>query len=347
VPQPVTFHVLVADLDHKLRPERDERQVLADVPAAELRTAGVARGSFLVQLRPVPRVSVEGGDQRLELSEQLLAAGGGERADHTHRGQRAVVLVEAEQQRSDCVRAALVHPIAGDHAVRGALVLDLEHHPLVRLVGAGKRLGDHPVQPGPFELGEPLLGQTAVAGSRGQMDRCLGLRQRPLQRSPPLGERPAGPVLVTQGQQVEGDERGRRLLRQQLDAARRRVNPLLQHLELQPIADHDDDLPVDDAPLRQVGFDRLDHFREVAGHRSLVAGADLHLVTVSEDDRSESVPLGLEGERPVRDVGHRLGEHRCNRGHNREPHPPIVRGRDGHPEGDEAGGFEESRGSTR
>ena len=38
-----------------------------------------------------------------------------------------VVAVEAEQQRADRVGPALVHAVAGDDAVGGALVLDLEH----------------------------------------------------------------------------------------------------------------------------------------------------------------------------------------------------------------------------
>ena len=57
----------------------------------------------------------------------------------------------------------LVHPVPGHHAVRGALVLDLEHHPLVRLVGDRQRLGDHPVEAGALELVEPAL--------RGRRDR--------------------------------------------------------------------------------------------------------------------------------------------------------------------------------
>ena len=52
--------------------------------------------------------------------------------------------------------------------------------------------------------------------------------------------------------------------------------------------------PSIDAPLRQVGLDRLDDLGEVTGHRLLVAGADLHLVAVAEDYRAEAVPLRLE-----------------------------------------------------
>ena len=75
--------MLVADLDHPLGSQRDERQVLADRPAAAL---GVARrAGALLLLGPRPRVIVEGGDQRLQLDEQLLAPGGRKRADHADR----------------------------------------------------------------------------------------------------------------------------------------------------------------------------------------------------------------------------------------------------------------------
>ena len=82
--------------------------------------------------------------------------------------ERARVVVEAEQQRADRGRlAALVPAEAGDDAVAVALVLHLEHHALVRLVGADVRLGHHAVEPGAFEALEPVGGDGAVAWSRG------------------------------------------------------------------------------------------------------------------------------------------------------------------------------------
>jgi hypothetical protein len=54
-------------------------------------------------------VPVEGGDQRLQLGEQLLAGGQRERADHADGGDHAAIVVEAKQQRADRVRAGLVH----------------------------------------------------------------------------------------------------------------------------------------------------------------------------------------------------------------------------------------------
>src|SRR5262249_39090024 len=131
VPEPGAFHVVVADLDDALGPQRDEREVFAGVPAAVLGLARMTstRGGLW---HPVPRMAVEGGDQRLQLGVQGLALGERERADDADAGQVAVLVVKPKQQRSDRLRAALVYPVPGDHAVRGPLVLDLEHRPLVR-----------------------------------------------------------------------------------------------------------------------------------------------------------------------------------------------------------------------
>ncbi len=89
-----------------------------------------------------------------------------EGADDADRGECAVVLVEPEQQRADRVVARLVHAVAGDDAVGGPLVLDLEHDALVRLIGDRQRLGDHPVEPGALELVEPALRGRQIGGRR-------------------------------------------------------------------------------------------------------------------------------------------------------------------------------------
>ena len=111
--------------------------------------------------RPLlPRVLVAVAEQqRLQLADQLGPPRRGECTDHPDVLQLAVG-VEPEQQRADqrlVVGRGLVPPKAGEHAVGGALVLDLEHHPLVLLVDAVERLGDHAVEAGALELGEPAL----------------------------------------------------------------------------------------------------------------------------------------------------------------------------------------------
>ena len=93
-----------------------------------------------------------------------------ERRRHADVVQRAVVVVEAEQQRADQLAGAVLVPAeAGDDAVGGAHVLDLQHRALARLVRAARRLGDHAVEPGALEAVEPVGGE--------RRDRaCIGVR---------------------------------------------------------------------------------------------------------------------------------------------------------------------------
>src|SRR6266851_10379982 len=105
VPEPRALHVVVADLEHPLRAQRDERQVLVRVPPAG---HGRPRGPLAgLVFRPVPRVPGERGDQRLQFGEQLDALLHRERADHADAGQLPVAGVQAEQDRPDAVLAAL------------------------------------------------------------------------------------------------------------------------------------------------------------------------------------------------------------------------------------------------
>jgi hypothetical protein len=71
------------------------------------------------------------------------------------------------------------------------------------------------------------------------------------------------------------------------------VNVLLQRLEIQSVVGGDDDLAIDHATLGRLGRDRRDQFGEVAGHRPLVATAQLDLIEVAEAYRPESIPLRL------------------------------------------------------
>src|SRR5258707_11227737 len=97
VPEPGSLHVVVPDLDHALGAQRDEREVLAGVPAAALgltRVPGAGGGFGL----PVPRVAVEGRDERLQLGEQLLARRHRDGADDADASEPALIVVQAEQQ---------------------------------------------------------------------------------------------------------------------------------------------------------------------------------------------------------------------------------------------------------
>src|SRR5439155_19456513 len=67
------------------------------------------------------------------------------------------VVEKAKQERADhCTLAFLVAAKAGNDAIALALVLDLEHQPLIGLVGSGNRLGDHAVEAGALEATKPV-----------------------------------------------------------------------------------------------------------------------------------------------------------------------------------------------
>src|ERR1700722_19944969 len=59
VPKPPTLHVVVAALDHQLRPQRVEGEVLAGVPSGVLVLARGALAGFVGG--PIPRVVLEAG----------------------------------------------------------------------------------------------------------------------------------------------------------------------------------------------------------------------------------------------------------------------------------------------
>ena len=69
VPEACALHVVVADLEHALDPQRDEREVLAGVPAAA--GAAAPRRPSAAGRQPAPRVLVERAHERLQLGEQL------------------------------------------------------------------------------------------------------------------------------------------------------------------------------------------------------------------------------------------------------------------------------------
>ena len=168
VPEPGALHVVVGHLDDQLRPQRHPGQVLLGVPAADGARQPARR--LRVGLGPrAPRVAGEVLDRvRRELVDQLGAGAIGNDAA-TPTCWSAPSSSYRPSSSEPTTPAGLVPAVAGDHAVGGALVLDLEHGPLVGLVGAVQRLGDDAVEAGALELLEPVL-----RGRRRR--RCAGVR---------------------------------------------------------------------------------------------------------------------------------------------------------------------------
>ena len=254
-----------------------------------------------------------------QLVHQLLAPGHGEAGGDADMVEDTLVVVHPEQQRADDA-AALVPAEPCDDAVRGALVLDLQHDALVLAVRLVDALGDHPVETGALEAGEPVGCDVAVLGERSQVDGGLGVGEHGFELRSAGAERSVTEIVVAEGEQIERHERSRRLLGQHPHPGLGGVDQ--ERLEVEAFGRDDDDLAVDHAPRGQLSANRVQELGEVAGQGSLVATAQLHLVAVAEDDAPEAVPFGLEDE-PVA-LGKsrcRLRQHGLDGGHDREVHP--------------------------
>ena len=246
----IALQVVVLHLADALDAQRLPRQILAGAPAALRAGHAVDLGRRLGPL--APRMALERVHaQRRQLLGQLLAHRHRERRRHADVLQAAAVVVEAEQQRADLVVAALVPAEAGDDAVGGARVLDLDHRALARLVGGVDRLGDHAVEAGALEALEPLGRQRAIVGHRREVDRRGGGAEQPLEPGAAFVLRQLADVAAVDREQIEGDERRRRLRGQLRDPRRGRVQAQLQAIEVEPVRPGDDDLAVDHAAGRE------------------------------------------------------------------------------------------------
>src|SRR3989442_5274511 len=122
--------------------------------------------------------------------------------------QRPFVVIEAEEKRADGVFPALVPAESGNHAVRGAGVLDLEHRPLAGLIGARRRLRNHAVESRAFETLQPVHCQLAIAGHRREAERATRVREQFLELLAPLLLWRVHPNLAPPRPEIESDEFG-------------------------------------------------------------------------------------------------------------------------------------------
>jgi hypothetical protein len=130
----------------------------------------------------------------------------------------------------------------------------------------------------------------SLTASAGPIDRKKGLesraalQQRRLQKSFAVGRR----------EQVEHEQDGRRLGGELFYAAFRRVQPHLQRVERECLADRDGELAVEDEAARLQSPQCRYHLREVAPQRLSRFGPQIHFVAGTEGEAPEPVPFGLE-----------------------------------------------------
>src|SRR5437660_6055253 len=131
----------------------------------------------------------------------------------------AVVVIQAEQQRTNRgFLAAFVPAESGDDAVAFTLVLHLEHHALVRLVGSVLTFGDDAIESGALESLKPIRGSFSVASRGCDVKRRLRILEDRLESGAPLGERCVAKALIALAKDVEEDDGRRDLYRQFPDA---------------------------------------------------------------------------------------------------------------------------------
>ena len=128
----------------------------------------------------------------------------------------------------------------------------------------GEPFGHDTVETGSFEPAEPVFGALGVRSGGRQVDRRGGVAQRRLQEPPPLTLRGRAKVSVIEGEQVPGDERRRRLCRQQLHPRCGRMDAQQQRVEIEAVRTGNHNFAVKDAALREGGHERRRQFREVA-----------------------------------------------------------------------------------
>ena len=234
----------------------------------------------------------------------------------------AAVVVEAEQQRAQRFPVLVPAP-AQDHAVGGALVLDLGPQALAGHIRRVPGLGDDAVQARPLELVEPLGGHRRRARVGRQMDRRPGAREQRLQTHPPPVQRLFAQVFTLERDHVESHEPGGRALGQRADPRLGRVDALLKGVEVEAGGTGHDDLAVQDHLPDPKRTRRLDQLREVARHVTLAPADQRHSAFLEMDQCPEAVPFGLV--LPLLSVGHLTGwqrrrQHRLHVERNRVTH---------------------------
>ena len=206
--------------------------------------------------------------QRFQLLDERRAPVPRERRGDPDVMQTPCVIEEPEQQRSDVrARTVLVPAEPGHDAIGCALVLDLEHRPLARLVRRVEPLRHDPVEPRAFEPVEPICRKAPIRGRRCEVHGWLGRPEHRFQPGAPLRLRHRAQVLVAEREEVPRDERGRRLGREHVHARRGGMDAEEQRLEGQRSVARDHHLPVDDAAPRERGTKWVGELGKVAVQR--------------------------------------------------------------------------------
>src|SRR5690606_14763221 len=290
VPEAIPLQMIVLHLADALEPKRLPRKVLAGTPTA----FSARRPHGLIALSEPGVILLRIRAERGQLASQLLAPRhrkGGRDADVV---QHPIIVIQSKQQRADGVRRVLVPPKAADHAIRCAFVLYLDHPALARLVRLPGRFQNDPVQSSALKLLEPPLTRFAVSCDGSQIDRGRNALQKVLEPSATFFLRLGHEVLPVDGEEIESDERGRRLGRQFLNAGAGGMEAKLQGVEIQAAVHPNDDLSIHHAARRKQFEAGLVYVWKVAIEGPLIAALDVDIRISPEDQRPKAIPLRLD-----------------------------------------------------
>ena len=120
-------------------------------------------------------------------------------------------------------------------------------------------------------------------------------------------------VVLPVAEEIEEDEGGGRLLREQFDARCGGMDAELKGVEVEFSVVGNDEFAVEDALFRKLIANRAEHLGEVAVEGLFVAALEQNFVAIAKDEDAEAIPFGLID--PVafrRDGVDALGEHGKN-----------------------------------
>jgi hypothetical protein len=229
--------------------------------------------------------------------------------------QSARFIEKSKQQRTN--RRALsvfVPPKPCNDAVTIPLVLHLQHHAFISLIGARNILRHHSIETGTLKAPEPVSSDTSFLGRRRYVNWRRSRGQQSLEPLPTISKWLTAKILIRFTQKIKEHHRSRHFLGQQLHPRSSRVYPQLQLFEVEPIFPGNHDLTIQHASFRQLSQQRFKQLWEIAVERFLIPALKYDFVSVTKDQCTKPIPLGLKEPRiSFRKFTNSLCEHRQNR----------------------------------
>src|SRR3954470_17440414 len=314
MPEPAAVHLIVPDLadPHGLH-GKPVLLHLVRIPAPSRSLQAPERTTAEIEA-PFPGMSGEPHRQHAEFGEQfppLRRRKTGAHSDVDEVGSG----VEPEEERGDeGDSVALAHPDPCHHAVRRALVLDLDPAAAPRLVRERLLLGDDPVDASALEAPYPLAGDGGIGRRGSEVQRGLRIGKEHLELCTALPERQLVKLDVVDREQIETDQGGRGTRSELLDPGARRMQAPHQSGKIESAAIDDHQLAVENrAPARE-RLQRLDNLGEVPGERLPVPAPQVgRVLRPAECEAAEAVPLRVVGGAALREPRGQPREHGFDR----------------------------------